>query len=194
MAGNSDDFSTSSDCSSDSDSSPPTLSDRKKSSTRGKSSTSHSKRRKHGHKESKKRRRRRGKKSKRISRHQYRTSSSSESNVSNTSSTPHSSKNKKLTGEAHLFNVYQKHNFIFLTMARSNLWILTSKLFSRNIISDDVQSEISSSHGSELEKASKLLHHVTNRIKLYPSKLLEFMEVLQEIPSLSDQAKEIMGR
>ena len=192
MAGKASDYSSDSSDSDSSYSTAPTYSV----STWSKSgSTSHATKRKQGQKPakgSKKRGKNGGKKSKWSRKHQ--TSSSSESSCSDTSSAHLSSKKKFVKRKnAQLFSVFQKYYSDFVTMARSSLHTLTNKLFSNNFISDDVLSGINTG-GSELEKASKLLNHVMNKIKLHPLKLFEFIEILQEIPSIAEQAKEIMGR
>ena len=190
MAGKASDYSSDSSDSDSSYSTAPTYSV----STQSKSSTSRATKRKQGQKPakgSKKRGKNGGKKSKWNRKHQ---TSSSESSCSDTSSAHLSSKKKFVKRKnAQLFSVFQKHYSDFVTMACSSLHTLTNELFSSNFISNDVLSGINTG-GSELERASKLLNHVMNKIELHPLKLSEFIKILQDIPSIAEQAKEIMGR
>ena len=70
---------------------------------------------------------------------------------------------------------------------------IASKLFSKNLISDDVQDQVITGQESDGKRASKVLYAVTKQIKIDPRKLLTLVEVLQQERVFDDITKEITG-
>ena len=70
---------------------------------------------------------------------------------------------------------------------------ITGKLFSRNLISEDVQDQVVIGQDTDSRKAAKVLYSVKQGLKVDPGKLRTFVEILQEQPMLRDLTKAIMS-
>ena len=69
-----------------------------------------------------------------------------------------------------------------LTMALSNEPLgVANELLSKDLISDEVYSEVLMSTSSATEKAAIMIESVSKVIKLMPSKFTEFLEALSEL-------------
>lgn len=94
----------------------------------------------------------------------------------------------------HLFDIFKKYYGVLAKKLCACLNTVTNELYARNLISDEVQSQVISSQDSDQTKASKLLLHVKNEIQCNPAKLLELIDVLKEEPFFDEITKEIMGK
>lgn len=73
-------------------------------------------------------------------------------------------------------------------MVKLDLARVADELFSKNILSGGIHGQISSTVDLEA-KASKLLESIKDTIEVSPEKLLAFLEILREEPSLEDPAE-----
>ena len=89
--------------------------------------------------------------------------------------------------------IFQAHYGTLVTRISSCLLTVANELFSKKMISNEVQSQILANQGTEQEKASKLLFHVKKIIDSTPSKLTDFIEVLVGEPTCDDIATEMMS-
>ena len=81
--------------------------------------------------------------------------------------------------ENRMCGIFQAHYSTLVTRISSCLLTVANELFSKKMISNEVQSQILANQGTEQEKTSKLLFHVKKMIDDTPSKLTDFIEVLQ---------------
>ena len=89
--------------------------------------------------------------------------------------------------------IFQAHYGTLVTRISLCLLTVANELFSKKMISNEVQSQILANQGTEQEKTSKLLFHVMKIIDGTPSKLADFIEVLQGEPTCDDIVTEMMS-
>ena len=70
---------------------------------------------------------------------------------------------------------------------------MANKLYSRNIISDEILSSVIEGHETRQNKASNLLFCVKRNIDLNPAVMLKFMDILKEEPSCDEISKRIIS-
>ena len=95
--------------------------------------------------------------------------------------------------ENRMRGIFQAHYSILVTRISSCLLNVATELFSKKIISDEVLSQMLANQGSEQEKTLKLLLHVKKIIDSSPSKLTDFIKVLEGEPTCDDIAAKMMG-
>ena len=93
-------------------------------------------------------------------------------------------------GRSHL-DIFQHHFNDLVLSITSCLGTVARKLYSRQMIPDEVLSGVSSRQGTEEDMATKLLLCMKRNIDLNPAVLLEFMDVLKEEPSCDGITKRI---
>ena len=93
--------------------------------------------------------------------------------------------------ENRMCGIFQAHYSTLVTRISSCLLNVATELFSKKIISDEVLSQMLANQGTEQEKTLKLLLHVKKIIDGTPSKLTEFIEVLQGEPTCDDIVTEM---
>ena len=93
-------------------------------------------------------------------------------------------------GRSHLDIFHHHFNDLVLSIT-SCLSTVARKLYSRQMIPDEVLDEVLSCQGTKQDMASKLLLCVKRNIDLNPDVLLEFMDVLEEEPSCGEITKKI---
>lgn len=90
-------------------------------------------------------------------------------------------------------DIFQKYFSNLEKAISSCLNNIASKLYSKKFISADLLNLIICGQVSDQARALKLLVDVQKKIEVNPQKLLEFMDVLKEEPSLDDLREEITG-
>ena len=95
--------------------------------------------------------------------------------------------------ENRMCGIFQAHYSTLVTRISSCLLNVATELFSKRIISDEVLSQMLANQGTEQEKTLKLLLHVKKIIDSSPSKLTDFIEVLEGEPTCEDIVAKMMG-
>ena len=93
-------------------------------------------------------------------------------------------------GRSHL-DIFQHHFNDLVLSITSCLSTVARKLYSKQMIPDEVLSMVSSRQGTEQDMATKLLLCMKRKIDLNPAVLLKFIDVLQEEPSCDEITKRI---
>ena len=88
-------------------------------------------------------------------------------------------------------DIFQHHFNDLVLSITSCLSTVARKLYSKQMIPDEVLSVVSSRQGTEQDMATKLLLYVKRNIDLNPAVLLEFIDVLQEESSCDGITKRI---
>ena len=71
---------------------------------------------------------------------------------------------------------------------------VTTKLFTRKLIPEDILGQVITGQDSDQKKAQNIVYSVQQQIKNDPGKLRTLVEVLQEEPVFDDLTKEIMSK
>ena len=85
-----------------------------------------------------------------------------------------------------LFDVFEKHYPDLETLTSSCVHAISSKLFSRKLISEHVWDQVITGQDSDTRKASKVLHNVRQTLKVSPGKLRTLVQVLEGEPTFDD--------
>ena len=93
-------------------------------------------------------------------------------------------------GRSHL-DIFQHHFNDLVLSITSCLSTVARKLYSRQMIPDEVLSMVSSRQGTEQDMATKLLLCMKRNIDLNPAVLLKFIDVVQEESSCDEITKRI---
>lgn len=91
---------------------------------------------------------------------------------------------------ASFFDIFQRHYSELATLIGTCVHTITNKLFSRNLISGDVQDQVATGQDPDGRKA---LHNVKQTLKVDPGKLKMLVEVLREEPVFGNLTKAIMS-
>ena len=119
------------------------------------------------------------------------TSSSSYSTSSRSSILPAAPSQRSDDKQTALFGVFRKHYSKLEMVMSTCVTTMTSKLYSANLVSEDVQDQVVTGQDSDTRKASKVLHSVKQQMKVDPGKLRMLIKVLREEPVFDDLTKEI---
>ena len=95
--------------------------------------------------------------------------------------------------ERRMRGIFQAHYGTLVARISSCLLNVATELFSKKIISDEVLSQMLANQGTEQEKTLKLLLHVKKIIDGTPSKLTDFIKVLEGEPTCEDIVTEMMS-
>ena len=90
-------------------------------------------------------------------------------------------------------SIFQAHYSTLVIRISSCLLTVANELFSKKIISDEFLNQVLANQGTEQEKASKLLLYMKKIIDCTPSKLTDFIEVLEGEPTCDDIVTEMMS-
>ncbi len=120
---------------------------------------------------------------------------SKESKHSKTKSSTSSRKNPKdaVDKQSALFNIFQRHYANLVTITETCVTTMTTKLYSKKLISEDVLDRVITGQDPDSIKASRVLHSIKQQIKVDPGKLRTLVEVLKEEPVFDGLAKVIMS-
>ena len=105
----------------------------------------------------------------------------------------HSKYSTSTPKENRMCGIFQAHYGTLVTLISSCLLNVATELFSKKIISDEVLNQILVNQGTEQEKTLKLLLHVKKIIDISPSKLMDFIEVLEGEPTCDDIVAKMMS-
>ena len=100
---------------------------------------------------------------------------------------------KVLTSMPKESSIFQAHYSTLVTRISSCLLTVANELFSKKMISDEFLNQVLANQGTEQEKASKLLLYMKKIIDGTPSKLTNFVEVLEGEPTCEDIVAEMMS-
>ena len=100
---------------------------------------------------------------------------------------------KVLTSMPKESSIFQAHYSTLVTRISSCPLTVANELFSKKMISDEFLNQVLANQGTEQEKASKLLLYMKKIIDGTPSKLTDFIEVLQGEPTCDDIVTEMMS-
>lgn len=89
--------------------------------------------------------------------------------------------------------IFQRHYGDLVTAIQSCPVSIADKLFSRKLVSDEVHGQVITSQ-YERTHISRMVREIKNRISFAHDKLLEFIEVLEDEPSLENIAKQLKGK
>ncbi len=114
--------------------------------------------------------------------------------VATKSSHARGSQRKATKQSSLLFDIFRQHYCSLETLTSTCVTTITSKLYSNNLISGDVQDQVITGQDSDSRKASKVLHNLKQQITINPRKLLTLVEVLKEEPVFDDLTEGIASK
>ena len=159
------------------------------------------------HKEKRKHRGRKGKRRSKGKRRRDVTSSSSASSSSHDSTdsecpdsdhiTSKKGKKKESVGtkqESKAYDSFQRHYNSLVALTSTCIGTITSKLFARKLISEDILGQVVTGQDSDQGKAQRVLYSIHQQVKTDPGKLKTLLEVLEEEPVFDNLTKEMISK
>ncbi len=112
--------------------------------------------------------------------------------VTKPSMSPAHNPEDKVDKQHALSAIFQRYyDSLVTTTGTCGVDTIANKLYSKNLISENVLGQVITGQDSDSIKASKVLYNVKERIKVDPGKLRTLVEVLKKEPVFDDLTKEI---